>query len=293
MRNPAIDGMLLVDKPAGPTSHDVVSVARRALGVRRVGHAGTLDPFATGLLVLLVGRATRLLPYIDAEPKVYEATVRFGVATDTDDVTGSATEEAALPSRASVERAIGELTGVILQEPPAFSAKQVGGRRSYAAARRGERLELQPVRVRVHEWDVRAWRADELDVVITCSGGTYVRALARDLGRLSGSVAHLTALRRVRSGPFTVSRAATLDGVASGAAIVLPPIEAVRSLPSERLGAEELARVITGRPVAASVAGEHAALVDSLGDLVAVAARAESEGGETLWQPRLVLRDAS
>ncbi len=293
MRKPAIDGMLLVDKPAGPTSHDVVSVVRRALGVRRVGHAGTLDPFATGLLVLLIGRATRLLPYIDAEPKVDEATVRFGVATDTDDVTGSATEDAVLPSRASVERAMGELTGEILQQPPDFSAKQVGGRRSYAAARRGERLELQPVRVRVHEWNVRAWRDDELDVVIACSGGTYVRALARDLGKLSGSAAHLTALRRVSSGPFTVSGAATLDEVASGAAVVLPPIEAVRSLPSERLGAEDLARVITGRPVAASVAGERAALVDSLGDLVAVAARAESDGGETFWQPRLVLRDAS
>jgi tRNA pseudouridine55 synthase len=147
--------------------------------------------------------------------------------------------------------------------------------------------------VRVHEWNVRAWRDDELDVVIACSGGTYVRALARDLGKLSGSAAHLTALRRVASGPFSVSDAATLDEVASGAAIVLPPIEAVRSLPSERLGAEELARVVTGRPVAASVAGDRAALVDSSGDLVAVAARAESDGGETIWQPRLVLRDAS
>ncbi len=292
MRDRAIDGMLLVDKPAGPTSHDVVSVVRRVLGVRRVGHAGTLDPFATGLLVLLIGRATRLLPYIDAEPKVYEATVRFGAATDTDDVTGSVIEEATLPSRASVEHAIRELTGEILQQPPAFSAKQVGGRRSYAAARRGERLELRPVRVRVYGWDVRAWRGDELDVVITCSGGTYVRALARDLGKSSGSAAHLTALRRVRSGPFRVPDAATLDEIASGAAAVLPPIEAVRSLPSERLDAEELARVVTGRPVAASVAGDRAALVDSSGELVAVAARAESDGGDTLWQPRLVLRDA-
>lgn len=293
MRKPAIDGMLLVDKPAGPTSHDVVSVVRRALGVRRVGHAGTLDPFATGLLVVLVGRATRLLPYIDAEPKVYEATVRFGVATDTDDVTGSATAEAAIPSRADVARAMGELTGEILQQPPAFSAKQVGGRRSYAAARRGERLELQPVRVRVHRWDVRAWRNAELDVVITCSGGTYVRALARDLGELGGSAAHLSALRRVSSGPFAVSDAATLDEIVAGTARVLPPIEAVRSLPAELLGDAQLARVLNGRPVEASVAGDRAALVDSRGELVAVAARADGAGGAELWQPRLVLRDAS
>lgn len=293
MRKPPIDGVLLVDKPSGPTSHDVVSVVRRSLGMRRVGHAGTLDPFATGLLVVLVGRATRLLPYIDAEPKEYEATVRFGAATDTDDVTGSATAEAAPPSRAAIEQAIEELTGDIVQQPPAFSAKQVGGRRSYAAARRGELLELQPVKVRVHGWTVRAWRGDELDATVVCSGGTYVRALARDLGKLSGSAAHLGALRRVRSGPFGVAAARTLDEVAAGAATVLPPIEAVRSMPAERLGEVALARVVNGRPVEATVAGDRAALVDSAGALVAVAARESGDGGADLWQPRLVLRDAS
>lgn len=292
MRKPLIDGLLLVDKPSGPTSHDVVSVVRRALGIRRVGHAGTLDPFATGLLVVLVGRATRLLPYMDAEPKEYEATVRLGVATDTDDATGRAGAEVALPSRAAVERAMGGLTGDILQQPPAFSAKQVGGRRSYAAARRGERLELQPVKVRVHGWSVREWRNDEVDVTVVCSGGTYVRALARDLGESSGSAAHLSALRRVRSGPFTVATAATLDDIAAGAATVLPPIDAVRSMPVERLGEEALARVINGRAVEATVAGDRAALVDSTGDLVAVASRGSGDGGAALWQPRLVLRDA-
>lgn len=293
MRTPAIDGVLLVDKPSGPTSHDVVAVVRRALGIKRVGHAGTLDPFATGLLVALVGRATRLLPYMDAEPKEYEATVRFGVATDTDDVTGSEVAGGGLPSREAVERAMPALTGDILQQPPAFSAKQVGGRRSYAAARRGELLELQPVRVHVHEWRVRAWREDEVDVTIVCGGGTYVRALARDLGESSGSAAHLTALRRVRSGPFLVSAASTLDAVAAGGATVLPPIEAVRSLPRERLDEASLTLVATGRPIEATVAGDRAALVDSAGALVAVAARTEGRDGVELWQPRLVLRDAS
>jgi tRNA pseudouridine55 synthase len=271
----------------------VVSVVRRSLGMKRVGHAGTLDPFATGLLVILLGRATRLLPYIDAEPKEYEATVRFGVATDTDDVTGSMTSEAALPTRAAVEGAIAKLTGDIVQQPPAFSAKQVGGRRSYAAARRGELLELQPVKVRVHGWSVRAWRDDELDATVVCSGGTYVRALARDLGELSGSAAHLGALRRVRSGPFTVAAASTLDEVADGVARIRGPIEAVRSMPAERLGEEAVARVVNGRAVEATVAGDRAALVDSAGALVAVAARESGDDGAELWQPRLVLRDAS
>ncbi|HET7623561.1 MAG TPA: tRNA pseudouridine(55) synthase TruB [Gemmatimonadaceae bacterium] len=292
MRKSPIDGLLLVDKPSGPTSHDVVSIVRRALGIKRVGHAGTLDPFATGLLVVLIGRATRLLPYLDAEPKEYEATVRFGVATDTDDATGNVTSETALPSRPAVERAMAELTGDILQQPPAFSAKQVGGRRSYAAARRGELLELAPVNVRVHSWSVRAWRDDEIDVVVVCSGGTYVRALGRDLGRTSGSSAHLSALRRTRSGPFTVARAITLDDIASGAANVLPPIEAVRSMPVERLGEDALARVVNGRAVDATVAGQRAALVDAAGELVAVAARGDIAGGGAVWQPRLVLRDA-
>jgi len=293
MEKPPIEGVLLVDKPSGPTSHDVVAIARRALGIRRVGHAGTLDPFATGLLVLLVGRATRLLPYMDAEPKEYEATVRFGIATDTDDVTGSATGEAALPERAAVERAMEALTGDLLQQPPAYSAKQVGGRRSYAAARRGERLELQPVPVRVHGWSVRAWRHDEIDVTVVCGGGTYVRALARDLGRLSGGAAHLSALRRVRSGPFTVAAAAPLADVAAGTATVRPPIDAVRSLPAVPLREDALARVLDGRPVAATVAGDRAALVDTAGELVAIAARESGAGGAELWQPRLVLRNAS
>lgn len=293
MRKPAIDGLLLLDKPTGPTSHDVVSAVRRALGVRRVGHAGTLDPFATGLLVILVGRATRLLPYIDAEPKVYEATVRFGVATDTDDLTGSVTDEAALPSREAVQLAMHQLTGEILQQPPAFSAKQVGGRRSYAAARAGERLELQPVKVNVHRWEVRGWRECELDAVVACSGGTYVRALARDLGQLSGSVAHLAALRRVGSGPFSVADAHSLDDLAAGAGTVLPPIEAVRSLPAVPLDESGLARVLHGRTVHGSADGDRAALVDSLGELVAVAARAGGDEGGSVWQPRLVLRDAS
>src|SRR6185437_3947059 len=149
-RMPTIDGLLLVDKPGGCTSHDVVAIARRALGVRRVGHGGTLDPFATGLLVLLVGRATRLLPYLEGEPKVYDATVALGAETDTDDRTGAVVRTAPAPDRAAVERAMLGLTGEMAQVPPAFSAKQVAGRRAHAAARRGTPLELQPANVTVY-----------------------------------------------------------------------------------------------------------------------------------------------
>lgn len=287
-----IDGILLVDKAAGPTSHDVVAVVRRALALRRVGHAGTLDPFATGLLVLLLGRATRLLPYIDAEPKEYEATIRFGSETDTDDLTGAATTTSVLPEREGVKEGIDQLTGEILQLPPAYSAKKVGGRRSYAAARKGEMIELAPARVRVHRWEVREWRNGEIDVAIACSGGTYVRSLARDLGRLAGSAAHLTALRRVRSGPFTVATAFTLDEVARGSATHRDPLEGVRSLPVQWLGDIALSRVVTGRPVEATVAGARAALVDGAGALVAIAERESAGDGEASWRPRLVLRDA-
>jgi len=207
------DGLLLVDKPAGVTSHDVVLLARRVYRERSIGHLGTLDPFATGLLVLLFGRSTRLATFIVNEPKVYDATIRFGSETATDDRTGAVTREAPLPDAASVRAALPALTGNIIQVPPAYSAKSVDGTRAYDAARRGEPLALAAVKVLVHGWEVEAERSDEIDVRITCGGGTYIRALARDLGRAAGSAAHLSSLRRCRSGPFDVADAATLESL--------------------------------------------------------------------------------
>ena len=190
---PAPDGggLLLVDKPAGMTSHDVVAIVRRATQSRRVGHTGTLDPFATGLLVVLVGRGTRLIPYIDGEPKVYEAVIRFGAETDTDDGTGVVTRTSAVPSNVAIAEGIARLTGEIDQVPPAYSAKKVDGTRAYDAARRGEALDLKSSRVTVHQWALMAQSETELTARITCSGGTYVRALARDLGRYTGSAARM------------------------------------------------------------------------------------------------------
>lgn len=290
MRAATTDALLLVDKPAGVTSHDVVLAARRAFGEQRIGHAGTLDPFATGLLVLLLGRATRLLPHLDGVPKEYEATISLGRETDTDDLEGATIREAARPDDAAIADAVARLTGPIDQVPPAYSAKRVEGRRAYAAARAGEALELAPVRVQVFAWrDLR--REDELlRTTIVCGGGTYIRALARDLGRLTGSAAHLVALRRIRSGPFRVTEAVTLDQLRSGEAVLRPALDALPGIPHVALQPEDAERVFRGIAVpraadtVAQAAGS-AALVDvRSGALVAFA---EAEGPH--WQPRVVM----
>jgi tRNA pseudouridine55 synthase len=285
-------GLLLVDKPPGVTSHDVVAIVRRVLGSRRVGHMGTLDPFATGLLVILTGRGTRLIPYIDGEPKVYEATIRFGAETDTDDATGSVVREARPPTESAVGDAIARLTGVIEQIPPAYSAKKVAGTRAYSAARRGVALDLQPSRVTIHRWEHGRLTENELTVRITCSGGTYIRALARDLGRLTDSAAHLSALRRAASGAFTVDEAFTLDQLRAGDFNLRPLRDAVPSLPTRCVGDAELVRVLHGNAIEAAeadatAAGNTVALLDDTQSLVAVA---EREGAEL--RPKLVLRDA-
>jgi tRNA pseudouridine55 synthase len=280
------DGLLLVDKPAGMTSHDVVDRVRRALSIRRIGHAGTLDPFATGLLILLVNRATRLLPFLDGEPKVYQATIRFGARTTTDDCDGAVIAELDPPEQEIVARAIRGLTGHLLQRPPAYSAKKVAGTRAYDAARRGTPLELEPVGVTVYEWRVLARRGADLDVEVECSAGTYVRALARDLGEASGSAAHLAALRRVRSGRFDVSQAFSLESVERGAVQLVPSVDAVRQLPQQDLDDLDARRITHGRDVAARVDGDVIALRHHEA-LLAVAVR----DGEQL-RPKVVMRDA-
>jgi len=204
------------------TSHDVVQHVRRIYGERSIGHLGTLDPFATGLLVLLLGRATRLATFLDTEPKVYDATIRFGAETDTDDETGTVIRTAALPRESDVRSSLKTLTGTISQVPPAYSAKSVDGTRAYDAARRGAPLEIPAVNVTVHGWDIRELRGETLSAVVTCSGGTYIRALARDLGRLTSSAAHLGSLRRTRVGEFDVRDAATLEILSARPARVRP-----------------------------------------------------------------------
>ncbi len=223
-----VSGLLLVDKPAGVTSHDVVDVARRAYGERSIGHLGTLDPFATGLLVLLLGRATRLATFVENEPKVYQATIHFGTETDTDDVTGAVVRTAPLPSPERIMDCIPSLTGDIDQTPPAYSAKKIAGQPAYRAARAGEHLDLTPARIHVHQWHVHSVTESALAATITCGGGTYVRALARDLGRLAGSAAHLETLRRTKSGEFDVRDASPLAQLRSAE---LPRVRHLRIVP--------------------------------------------------------------
>ena len=291
-RSPLIEGVLLVDKDAGITSHDVIARARRVLGVRRIGHLGTLDPFATGLLVLLVGRVTRLASYIQGEPKVYDTTIRFGARTDTDDATGQVVETAPLPDPGRVIAGLSRLTGTFEQMPPAYSAKQVDGVRAYDAARKGAPLALKPSVVSVDEWKVRGWGSDaELDVSISCGGGTYIRALARDLGSISGSLAHLTSLRRTRSGPFRVEDAVSLSAL-DATTPLRPALDGLADLAPVRVTRDERARIVRGQSIAASTvvgdaAGARAVLIDSDSNVVAIAERHDAS-----WAPRIVLADA-
>jgi tRNA pseudouridine55 synthase len=286
MRDAATDGLLLVDKPAGVTSHDVVLAARRAFGESRIGHAGTLDPFATGLLVLLLGRATRLLPYLDGVPKEYQATITFGRETETDDLEGATVREASPPTDETIAEAVAQLTGGLEQIPPAYSAKRVAGRRAYDAARAGEPLTLAPARVRVFAWRDLVRDGASLRATIACGGGTYIRALARDLGRLSGSAAHLATLRRVRSGPFHVADAVSLESVRAGDASLRPALDALPTIPHVTLDGDDAERVLRGIAVARGGEATHAALVD--GRSGALVAFAEADGAR--WQPRVVMR---
>ncbi|HET8642115.1 MAG TPA: tRNA pseudouridine(55) synthase TruB [Pseudonocardiaceae bacterium] len=215
-REPVQPGLLIVDKPAGMTSHDVVARARRLLGTRRVGHAGTLDPMATGVLVLGVERATRLLGHLALGDKAYLATIRLGASTTTDDAEGEVTgrADASEVGEAAVRAGIAELTGAIEQVPSTVSAIKVNGERAYRLARRGEQVALAPRPVTVSRFDLLALRRapghTDLEVEVECSSGTYVRALARDLGEALGVGGHLVALRRTRVGPFGIGDAVTL-----------------------------------------------------------------------------------
>jgi tRNA pseudouridine55 synthase len=226
----------LIDKPSGVTSHDCVSMVRRAFGTRKVGHAGTLDPMATGLLLIGVGRATRLLRFLGDLPKTYEGTGRLGEETDTLDAEGEVTRRATVSvSRADVERACAGLVGETLQRPPAYSAVKVGGRKLYEAARKGEALEAEPRRVRVDTFEVASFDRRDFAFRVVCSGGTYVRVLVADIGSALGCGAHLARLRRTAIGPFRVE-----DGVPPGSPGPPLPLErAVAHLPRMDLEPEE------------------------------------------------------
>jgi len=244
-----VDGVLVVDKPAGPTSHDVVDRVRLALGTRRAGHTGTLDPFATGVLPVCVGRATRLARFLAGGEKEYRARVRLGFATTTDDLTG---EPVGAPVRVDVgpgplAAALAGLVGSFDQVPPAFSAKHAGGHRLYELARRGEAVPRSATPVTIHGIDLLLREGDTVEIAVRCSAGTYVRALARDLGERLGTGAHLTALRRTRSGAFDLSQAVPGDDLDGAGEKVVPLAGLLLDLPAVRVGGEGRRLVGHGR----------------------------------------------
>jgi tRNA pseudouridine55 synthase len=296
------DGLVVVDKPAGWTSHDVVARVRRLAGTRKVGHAGTLDPMATGVLVVGVDRATRLLTYLVGADKDYAATVRLGVATTTDDAEGEVLRavDASGVTPAAVEAATAALTGAIEQVPSSVSAIKVDGKRAYARVRAGESVELAPRPVTVRRFEVLAARpADhegtavlDLDVEVTCSSGTYVRALARDLGGALGVGGHLTALRRTRVGGYGLDVARTLAQLEEDFS-VLPIAQAARAaFPVRGLTADEARELSFGRriPASSEVTGTAEAPVAAFAPDGTVVALLADDAGRS--RPVLVLAPA-
>ncbi|HUE76420.1 MAG TPA: tRNA pseudouridine(55) synthase TruB [Longimicrobiales bacterium] len=284
-----MNGVLPIDKPEGPTSHDVVAAARRALGLRRIGHTGTLDPFASGLLLLCLGPSTRLAEYLTGLPKRYEAVARLGVRTDSLDATGEVVKTDDGWAALSVDEIRGAFEaerGTRLQVPPAFSAKRIGGRRAYDLARAGEAVLPDPVEVTIRALDVTAVEGDAVRFHMECSSGTYVRAVAREAGERLGVGAHLTALRRTAIGSFDVEDAISLEDLSERAAVqraLLPPLAALRHLPVVEIGVPEAARVRNGQAVAAPVDRAGIVALASGSELVAI-----GEAGGGMLRPRKV-----
>jgi tRNA pseudouridine55 synthase len=278
--------VLLVAKPAGPTSHDMVDIVRRALGTRRVGHTGTLDPFAEGLLVMVVGRATRLVPFAAAWTKSYEGRLRLGATTDTDDATGQVQEQRPVAvDRAGLERTLDRFRGTVRQRPPAYSAVKVDGERAYRRARRGEAVEPAERDVEIAALEVTAFTPPDVEFRATVSAGTYLRSLARDVGAALGCGGHLVALRRTAVGPFRLEDA--VAPAAAGPANLLSPGVLVRHLERRDVDAVEREAVVHGRWIAAAGDATTTPVAMFAGEtLVAVADRAGD-----LLKPRVVLAD--
>ncbi len=310
-----MDGLLIIDKPAGLTSHDVVARVRRIVQERRVGHTGTLDPFATGVLVVLVGRATRLAQFLSGAEKEYQAIIRLGYATDTGDLTGKPRSDTrdgitrvGFWSDQEIEGALESLRGEIDQLPPMYSAKKHSGRKLYELARRGEQIERKTVRVTVNVFEtVRANKpllrnnedgTVDLAVRVVCSAGTYVRTLAEAVGERLGVGAHLAELRRTRAGDLLISQAHTLEQMQEEAvagfsrAVLLPPDAALQRMPFVHLNTSEARRARQGMAIpltehgSISIDGETVRMRDDEGNLIAVGSY---EAAGQLLHPRVVM----
>ena len=248
----ALEGLLLVDKPVGPTSHDVIRKLRRVTGIRRIGHAGTLDPLASGLLLVCIGRATRLLEYLLEQPKRYEAAVHLGQSTDTFDAQGVVVAEKPVDvTENDIEKALEQFRGPIVQYAPAYSAVKRDGVPLYKLARQGVEVERPLREVTIYELAICSWQKPVAHLDVSCSSGTYIRSLADDLGNALGCGGHIEALRRISVGSFSVEQAAPLDELDSDnwQAHLLPPDTAVRHLPEVAFTTEEAQKLLLGQRV--------------------------------------------
>ncbi|MBS1791240.1 MAG: tRNA pseudouridine(55) synthase TruB [Acidobacteria bacterium] len=295
------EGILILDKPAGWTSHDVVAKVRKIMRTRRVGHTGTLDPFATGVLVVCINRATRLVQFLTSDEKEYQATMRLGFATDTGDLTGEpllpVTDACHITSE-QVREALKHFRGRIRQIPPMYSAKKVAGVRLHQLARRGEQIERQPIEIEIKELELVESAEPDSDQDFTfrvvCTTGTYVRTLAEDIGKQLGVGAHLISLRRTRAGSCTLAKAVSLERLSevieqNGLGEILIPMSEAIELPEIVLTAEECKIIAHGRSIGRTTNlsnGAKAKLCDGERNLVAIA---EYDADQTLWRPRLVL----
>jgi tRNA pseudouridine55 synthase len=284
-----LTGLLNVNKPRGWTSHDVVARVRKLAGQRRVGHAGTLDPLAEGVLPVLLGRATRLADFIQSGNKVYRAVVELGRATETDDAEGAVVSTSAVPDLSSelLEQTLAAFHGEILQTPPKYSALKVDGRRAYAVARSGAEVLLPPRPVTIHGLRLLSWTPVQLTVEVTCSKGTYIRSLARDIASQLGTVGHLAALTRLRVGPFALADSLTPDELAARGVreALLPPTCAIPDAPSVRASSEDAFKIINGQAIPVDgLRAEAVWVYDPDGRCLCLAA---ADG--TLLRPRIAL----
>ncbi|MEO6349866.1 MAG: tRNA pseudouridine(55) synthase TruB [Candidatus Limnocylindrales bacterium] len=279
-----LNGILVVAKAPGPTSHDIVALVRRLSGVKRVGHGGTLDPFAAGVLPIFVGHATRLVEYHLTDEKQYRALVCFGARSTTDDIDGELTPTGNAPHQAAVEDALAGFRGEIEQVPPDYSAVRVAGRKAYELARHGEKPELRARQVTIKRLDMVVWEGSDPDrpvatIEVRCSAGTYIRALARDLGELLDSGAYLAALTRTASGPFTIDQAQPLEEVRTALTedrardLLLPMDTGLDSYPRMTMGAHDVASLARGQHVrrAGDLVEGLVRVLDETGRLVAIA----------------------
>jgi len=295
----AISGALVVDKPVGMTSHDVVQVIRNGTGLRRAGHTGTLDPRASGVLVILVGPAVRLSEYVSASDKRYQAIIRLGGTTDTYDADGkfTPTTDPSHITEAQFEEALMTFVGEIEQTPPPYSAVKVQGRKAYEMARKGEEVELEPRTITVHHLEVLEWTPPEAVIDVHCSSGTYVRSLANDLGKKLGCGAYLVGLRRTKSGRFTLRDSVPLRKLQEAFTAgnwyqyLIPAAEALGDWPAVELNPDEVEGVRHGHRVKAKEADlghEKVRGVSTQGELVALMVKMVNEDGSIEWQPKKV-----